>query len=380
MQTLIEQNQQQAKQILIQNPDLTKALFQAQIMLGMVKPPQTVPSVQPAGTQNLQPSPAPTPQSHVHSAPLSQGQAGVQDQTRKKQQIQPVIPELSASIPQTLPLNSLSSSHQPNVHMISHPAPVSLPQVSQVSNVPSVPHHSSSVPSHLQSPMLPSSQLQQSMQSSGIPHLQPPLPSQPRSQNQGFPHQHHPQQNMGFQHPGGPQFHHSQPIFRPGTRPPVNAGPPYMQGQPPLPNQMPPQYQVLTYLNFSQSYRHFLLINPLFIWVVVVVLAVVMEFVIMMGNAHTRTDFNQAGSSVQADKASAWIPGMADNRPGLQLPGPPPPVQMGAGNQPQQAPPLTPEMEKALLEKVLCLTPEQINMLPPDQRNQVFQLQQMMRQ
>ncbi|THG13629.1 hypothetical protein TEA_024065 [Camellia sinensis var. sinensis] len=35
MKTLIEQNQQQARQILIQNPLLTKALFQAQIMLGM---------------------------------------------------------------------------------------------------------------------------------------------------------------------------------------------------------------------------------------------------------------------------------------------------------------------------------------------------------
>ncbi|KAG4187331.1 hypothetical protein ERO13_A08G094762v2 [Gossypium hirsutum] len=38
MKTLIEQNQQQAKEILIQNPLLTKALFQAQIMVGMVKP------------------------------------------------------------------------------------------------------------------------------------------------------------------------------------------------------------------------------------------------------------------------------------------------------------------------------------------------------
>ncbi|MBA0712660.1 hypothetical protein Golax_011745 [Gossypium laxum] len=42
MKTLIEQNQQQAREILIQNPLLTKALFQAQIMLGMVKPPQAV--------------------------------------------------------------------------------------------------------------------------------------------------------------------------------------------------------------------------------------------------------------------------------------------------------------------------------------------------
>ncbi|CAM6015950.1 unnamed protein product [Sphagnum balticum] len=37
---LIQQNQQQARQVLIANPQLTKALFQAQIMLGMVRPPQ----------------------------------------------------------------------------------------------------------------------------------------------------------------------------------------------------------------------------------------------------------------------------------------------------------------------------------------------------
>ncbi|KAA8542709.1 hypothetical protein F0562_023792 [Nyssa sinensis] len=46
MKTLIEQNQQQARQILIQNPQLTRALFQAQIMLGMVQPPQVMPNIQ----------------------------------------------------------------------------------------------------------------------------------------------------------------------------------------------------------------------------------------------------------------------------------------------------------------------------------------------
>ena len=40
---------------------------------------------------------------------------------------------------------------------------------------------------------------------------------------------------------------------------------------------------------------------------------------------------------------------------------------------------LTPEMEKALLQQVMGLTPEQINLLPPEQRNQVLQLQEMLR-
>lgn len=41
---------------------------------------------------------------------------------------------------------------------------------------------------------------------------------------------------------------------------------------------------------------------------------------------------------------------------------------------------LTPEMEQALLQQVMSLTPEQINMLPPEQRTQVLQLQQMLHQ
>ena len=40
---------------------------------------------------------------------------------------------------------------------------------------------------------------------------------------------------------------------------------------------------------------------------------------------------------------------------------------------------LTPDMEQALLQQVMSLTPEQINLLPPEQRNQVLQLQQIMR-
>jgi len=37
------------------------------------------------------------------------------------------------------------------------------------------------------------------------------------------------------------------------------------------------------------------------------------------------------------------------------------------------------EQQKALLQQVLSLTPEQINSLPPAQRQQVLQLQQALR-
>ncbi|GMP67426.1 hypothetical protein CsSME_00027415 [Camellia sinensis var. sinensis] len=86
---------------------------------------------------------------------------------------------------------------------------------------------------------------------------------------------------------------------------------------------------------------------------------------------------------MQPERAPTWIPGLADNAMGSQLPGPPllaPVGQMGQGSQQPRPPPLTPEMEKALLQQVMSLTPEQINLLPPEQRSQVLQLQQMLRQ
>jgi hypothetical protein len=42
--------------------------------------------------------------------------------------------------------------------------------------------------------------------------------------------------------------------------------------------------------------------------------------------------------------------------------------------------PLTPEMEKMLVQQVLGMSAEQINMLPPEQRQQVLQLRDMLRQ
>jgi hypothetical protein len=41
---------------------------------------------------------------------------------------------------------------------------------------------------------------------------------------------------------------------------------------------------------------------------------------------------------------------------------------------------LTPEMEKMLVQQVLGMSAEQINMLPPEQRQQVLQLRDMLQQ
>ncbi|KAL2543835.1 hydroxyproline-rich glycoprotein family protein [Forsythia ovata] len=358
MKALIEQNQHQARQILIQNPALTRALFQAQIMLGMVQPPQAVPTVSSTASQNSQPSPLPTHQPNIQPASSFPSQIG-QNQTRKPQPNQNVTSGTSVSIPppipqsQSMPSHPLQSIQQTKGPIGAQSTSISLPQSSQVPNISQLPHHSAPPPpTHLQAPMpSASTQSQQPMQNVGpqYPPLQqpqqPPLPPLPRPQLSSFAHQVHPQlgPNMGFQHPGGPPLHHSQHMFHSGNKPPASMVPSFPQGQPSLPSHpLPPLYQG--------------------------------------GGPQLGMEFSQIGSSKQTDRGSPWMPGLTENTTG-QLPGPPMfPGQMGPGNQPPRPPSLTPEMEKALLQQVMSLTPEQINMLPTEQRNQILQLQQVLRQ
>ncbi|THG04473.1 hypothetical protein TEA_022645 [Camellia sinensis var. sinensis] len=137
-----------------------------------------------------------------------------------------------------------------------------------------------------------------------------------------FSHQIHSQigQNPGFQHSGPPQLHHSQPMFHLGNKPPPSMGPSFPQGQPPLSSQPPPQsvYQV--------------------------------------GGSHFGTEFNsQVGSSMQPERAPAWIPGLADNAMGSQLPGPPLMLSLSQGL--FLSPPLLCETDDGFDEFVLGVDP-----------------------
>lgn len=339
MKALIEQNQDQARQILIQNPLLTKALFQAQIMLGMLQPPQEIPKIQPAGTQHLTQQATPPAQQSTGQNNLLPGQSNLRDQTSAP------IPtsSISPSNP-SLPSHQLQPIQPGRSHMNTQSAPT-LPSP-QSSNMGALPHHySTPSPSVIQPTMPPvSAPLQQPLHMSSMSHLplQPPLPPQPRpsSMPPAFPHQNysHMGPNAGFQHQGAPQMHHSQPMFHSGSRPPTSMAPPFSQGQPPLPNQQ-----------LSQT-------------------------LYQGGGSHVGMDFNQMGT--QPERGSTWMPESAAGT-GTLLSGASPPFL------PQHTPrpaSLTADMEKALLQQVMSLTPEQINLLPPDQRNQVLQLQQMLRQ
>ncbi|KAJ9542305.1 hypothetical protein OSB04_028811 [Centaurea solstitialis] len=362
MKTLIEQNQDQARQILIQNPLLTKALFQAQIMLGMLQPPQEIPNIQPAGSQHPQQATTPAQQPNAQATPLA-------SQSSMREREPTIAPTQQNQANKPMPSSSPISPSNPSLPSHSHPlqspqlgrshhnsqsAPIPSPQSSQLSNMASLPpHYSSQPPSALQPTMPPATTpLQPPLHISNMPHmpLQPPLPSQPRPPSMpAFPHQNysHMGPNAGFQHPGAPQLHHSQPMFHSGSRPPTSMGPPFSQGQPLLPNQQ--------------------LSQPLY----------------QGGGSHVGMDFNQMGIPSQGERGggSNWMPpGLSENAAAA---GPSPPFlpgHMGSASQPPRPASLTADMEKALLQQVMSLTPEQINLLPPEQRNQVLQLQQMLRQ
>ncbi|CAI9113569.1 OLC1v1014194C2 [Oldenlandia corymbosa var. corymbosa] len=291
---LIGQNQQQARQILIHNPALTKGLFQAQIMLGMVRP-QTAPNVQPVPLQNLQQSASSKLPSNIQAASPLPGQISVPEQTRKQLQNQAGSGVSSTSgLPSHIQSPSYPSHLQSKGH-IANQQSMPLPQVAQLPNVPPLSHHATSQPpSILQTPMPTASN---PLQSSHMP-LQPPPPSHLRPPMSGFSHQ-VPNQigvTAGFQHSGAPPLHHSQPIYHSGAKPSPGPGPSF-QNQHPHSMQPPlqPPYQV--------------------------------------GGPRLGPEYNQP------DRGSPWLPGLQETGGGGLLPGPPQFTgQMAPGSQSARPP------------------------------------------
>uniref|UniRef100_A0A7N0TTZ6 Cleavage stimulation factor subunit 2 hinge domain-containing protein n=1 Tax=Kalanchoe fedtschenkoi TaxID=63787 RepID=A0A7N0TTZ6_KALFE len=229
MKQLIEQNQQQARQILVQNPLLTRALFQAQIMLGMLQPPQVVPSNhQPAASQNLSQS-AQLPPQPVIQPSLPQGSVGLPDQPSMQGQLPPrqvpnqLVPNaFETGPPITIPSPSISLQHphmaqQAKGHLSTQIAQMPLPHASQVTNAPPSSYLSISQPSSHQSQTpVGSNPMQQPFSTNSMlhPSMQPPLPSQPRPPLlPNFHHQPSQQIGPGFHHSTAPQMLHSQSTF-----------------------------------------------------------------------------------------------------------------------------------------------------------------------
>ncbi|KAK4775373.1 hypothetical protein SAY86_010308 [Trapa natans] len=387
MKTLIEQNERQARQILIQNPVLTKALFQAQVMLGMVQP-QTISKIPSTSSQQPQPLAQPLQQSSAQ-AQSNSSSVGFQDQTSlaqpqisaRKQPQNPLTVEISSVMHVAPNLQShVSASHTVQQQLKAQSISMTMPQSSQLPI--QLPIHSASRPP-----------LQQPIQTTGVPQtaLQAPsqssLASQTRQSSVSSFHQYPPPMgsNVSYQHPSGTQ-HATQQMYHtvPKSSPSIGSFP---QAQPGLTSQQPPQslYQVgSSHLGseFSQ------VASPMQVdrgspWIPGLSEPTQPPRApsLVPGSSHLGTEFShQVVTPIQVDGGSPWIPGLTES---TQPPGPPSlavPSQAGPGSQPPRTPALSAEMEKALLQQVMSLTPEQINLLPTEQRNQILQLQQMLRQ
>ncbi|KAG2626418.1 hypothetical protein PVAP13_3KG357700 [Panicum virgatum] len=344
MKTMIDHDQETVRRMLVDNPDVTRALFRAQVVLGMVKTPKTAQSsdmVQPAAASTAPSSVKVTVPDHVSlpPPPLPANQQSVAQHSTP-------FPSGPSNVGSTMDLPTMSANAQ-SVQTKGYPIhqmPSSAPQSSQHPNMslPHAPPQYANLQSHV--PIV-HSQPQQPLQTPGIfnQQLQPPLPPMPRPQSmQSFAHQMHQQvpNSFGLTHGNAPQHILQQPMFHPGGNPQTS----FLAGQPPLPSQPPP----------PQLYQ---------------------------ASSHYNT---QSTAPMQGDRSGPWgrgpeVPAAGSHFPG-QLPGLPGQMAQGIGGIQAGQAPLTPEMEKMLVQQVMGMSAEQINMLPPEQRQQVLQLRDMLRQ
>uniref|UniRef100_A0A0D9WIK6 Transcription termination and cleavage factor C-terminal domain-containing protein n=1 Tax=Leersia perrieri TaxID=77586 RepID=A0A0D9WIK6_9ORYZ len=354
MKGMIDLDQERVRRMLVDNPDVTRALFRAQIVLGMVKTPKSAQSsdmAQPTAVQAI-------PSSSVKSTVQDHASFPQPHLPASQQNMQPSGPFSSgpSHLASSLDLPTMSANPQQPAQAKGYPIhqmpPTSTTQTSQHQNVtqpPQAPSQYSNVPSHM--PIV-HSQPQQPLQIPGMfnQQLQPPLPQLPRPPNmQPFAHQMHPQvpSSFGLSHTNAPQHILQQSMFHPGGNPQTS----FLTGQPPLPNQPPP----LPNQPPPQLYQ---------------------------GSSHAASHYNP--QSMQIDRSTPWGRGNTEasgsHFPGL--PGLPGQMSQGIGGIHSARPEgsLTPDMEKMLVQQVLSMSPDQINMLPPEQRQQVLQLRDMLRQ
>ena len=101
LKTLTQQNQSQARQLLVGNPQLTLALFQAQLALGMTKPPAAMVAAAapppPPGVAGGAPLPPPPTGGPLPGPPAGGG--AVDQQQQLLQQVISMTPEQMALLP-----------------------------------------------------------------------------------------------------------------------------------------------------------------------------------------------------------------------------------------------------------------------------------------
>ncbi|GLJ24628.1 hypothetical protein SUGI_0470980 [Cryptomeria japonica] len=462
MKALAQQNQQQARQILVAYPQFAKAVFQMEIMLGMVPSQMLASFRQSSNLSSQQTIQTGQPDSVIQSG--LQGQAhlhSVHNQILPGQQTQMQIGQngqaqlLQQAQAQNMPIQLIQTPlvqppiqvHQQSQSQVSQSISQSIQTLSQGLHLPVQPTMQSPQNAVIQSQVAPVI-LGQSQQSTMGNLHQPPLPQQPRPSLQSHQSsgqmQSQPTQNMAYKQSSALHQQPSRPLFQPGNYSQSTPGISFQKhNQPLLPNLRPPQhsYQIGSGTAVATvSHAGPDLVGQITgnsnVQTSVGLLSVGVGGKVQGGGAsavqylntmdhdvsraqvplptgvshHSEvslrmnepggrfgdsttgltastapTDIEDGSNRVYGAVSGGMITGSLDSGVGASSAYSQGPAQLPVEGIPEpqqsvsQTAQLTPEVESELLQQVMKLTPEQINSLPPDQQQQVIQLQQMFR-
>lgn len=338
MKMLSMQNKDLARQLLLVSPQLPKALFQTQIILGMVTPQMLqMPNIRQQAPNPTVPTPQPSMQGH------------------------PPAVQTLPGLPSFTPLSSVSQNplahNQFSAPMPFHPQPrAQHPNLNQIVGPPQ-----SAVPAHSG----PSSLLSARPQPMGVLQI-PPVSSSSFRPVQAPPLQHAGRagltttQNANVQ----PTFQSHSMTTDPGYQVTSSVRPALveaikkdtlMRAQTVGDATLASQTNTLTNLALVSVKKDSQdqMIRP---------------SKLMKLDDDRGTPFSSNGLAAPAATAVASSSAAAGQSSSMEM-----------QDMDRQAPQLPPDVESALLQQVLNLTPEQLSSLPPEQQQQVIQLQQMLR-
>ncbi|KAK1370162.1 Cleavage stimulation factor subunit 2 [Heracleum sosnowskyi] len=346
LKVLATGNKEQARQLLLATPLLPKAIFQAQVMLGVVTPQMLqMPNIrqasfssgqsQQSGVQTL-PSFPPLVQNNPHSDLMLKSQEGEVPGGHPNPLVQ-----INYTLPSTQPRVQLPISSQSNYQQ-QGPAPV-LPGASTVLPVNS----------------------QNMMNMSVRPQIQ--VAPSPFAKQQAQPYFQHQSQAA----PAKLGHNNSQLALPQGIREPflqsssLNTGgvPNYTSSEYDRPPQLHNNSDRDTYQRLPQGVSE----KATMIHDNQVKASHPSKLLKMNDGRPTSISANVNMST--SVSGPSQVSGMYNSHPKTEE----------ASTSEKQTSQLPPEMESALLQQVLSLTPEQLSSLPPDQQQQVIQLQQMLR-
>ncbi|TYH72706.1 hypothetical protein ES332_D05G273500v1 [Gossypium tomentosum] len=327
LKKMATQNKELARELLLSKPQLLKAIFQAQIMLGMVTP-QVMPNIrQPLG----QPA----------QIPLQDGQHSLQPtaQTLSPMVQAGLIPKVQSQIA-SVPLNSLArnqvsatlqSTLQPRTQLPQHSSNYVLPPAAAHSGVPKIPSLNTSVRPQIQ--VANSSSLNQQLQPSLLHSGQLATANLSHSSRMVSP-------NVVMQSAPLPHPSLSDTSFQPG--PSITPG-------------------IAEKSNIVQNHSEAISQPP--------------KMVKLDGGKSGSSSVGLNVTNVSGSKTLQTFG--VDSAPVNQVPRA---QEVQYAEKQISQPQLAPDVESVLLQQVLNLTPEQLSSLPPEQRQQVIQLQQALRQ